>query len=103
MNVWKLGAGPTVEGAALKFRKTSSGWDACGRKNTTVSTSDRVDSIGVSITYDYDFVTPLGSLMGAARHPPAAHDRSHGHVPEPGLTQVARCPTDRPPLLRGPT
>jgi hypothetical protein len=69
VNVWKLGAGPTVEGAALKFRKTSSGWDACGRKNTTVSTSDRVDSIGVSITYDYDFVTPLGSLMGAAGTP----------------------------------
>lgn len=66
VNVWTLGAGPTVEGVALKFRETSSGWNACGRKNLQVGTSDRVDSIGVSITYDYDFVTPLGSLMGIA-------------------------------------
>lgn len=63
-NVWKPGAGPTVEDAQLQFAKVSTGWDACTRKNTTVSPSDRVDSIGVSITYDYDFVTPLGSLMG---------------------------------------
>lgn len=63
-NVWKPGTGPTVEGAPLKFANVSTGWDACTRKNTTVSASDRVDSIGVSITYDYDFVTPLGSLMG---------------------------------------
>ena len=69
VNIWELGAGPTVEGAALKFHETSSGWSACGRKNTTVSPSDRVDSIGVSITYDYDFVTPLGALMGAAGTP----------------------------------
>ncbi len=66
VNIWVPGSGPVVEGAALKFQLMSSGWGACGRKNTTVSTSDRVDSIGVSITYDYDFVTPLGSLMGIA-------------------------------------
>lgn len=63
-NVWRPGGGPTVEGAQLKFANVSTGWDACSRKNATVSASDRVDSIGVSITYDYDFVTPLGSLMG---------------------------------------
>ena len=43
----------------------SSGWSACGRKNLQVGTSDRVDSIGVSISYGYDFVTPLGAFMGA--------------------------------------
>ena len=64
VNIWKLGAGPTVEGATLQFHEISSGWDACGRKNVSLGGSDRVDSIGVSITYDYDFVTPLGSLMG---------------------------------------
>lgn len=64
-NVWKPGpGGPTVDGAQLQFANVSTGWDACTRKNTTVSGADRVDSIGVSITYDYDFVTPLGSLMG---------------------------------------
>jgi hypothetical protein len=66
VNVWKLGAGPPVEGTALQFHQVSSGWNACSRKNTTISAIDRVDSIGVSITYDYDFVTPLGSLMGIA-------------------------------------
>ena len=64
VNVWRPGGGPTVDGVQLQFQNVSSGWNACSRKNTTVSTSDRVDSIGVSITYDYDFVTPLGSLMG---------------------------------------
>lgn len=64
-NVWKPGpGGPTVDGAQLKFANVSTGWDACARKNTTSGAADRVDSIGVSITYDYDFVTPLGSLMG---------------------------------------
>jgi hypothetical protein len=69
VNVWKLGAGPTIEGTALKFHETSTGWSACGRKNVQTGTSDRVDSIGVSITYDYDFVTPLGSLMGIVGEP----------------------------------
>jgi TadE-like protein len=61
-NVWK----PALTGdlAQLQFTNVSTGWDACTRKNTTVGSADRVDSIGVSITYDYDFVTPLGSLMG---------------------------------------
>ncbi len=65
VNRWTLGAGPTVEGAQLLFHEVSSGWSACGRKNLAVGVNDRVDSIGVSITYDYDFVTPLGALMGA--------------------------------------
>lgn len=66
VNRWKVGpGGPTVEGAQLQFHEVSSGWSACGRKNLAVGVNDRVDSIGVSITYDYDFVTPLGALMGA--------------------------------------
>jgi hypothetical protein len=64
VNVWKPGAGPAVEGTPLLFREISNGWNACGRKNVNLGGSDRVDSVGVSITYDYDFVTPLGTLMG---------------------------------------
>ena len=66
VNIWRLGAGPPVEGTALQFHQVSSGWNACSRKSTTTTANpgERVDSLGVSITYDYDFVTPLGSLMG---------------------------------------
>ncbi len=64
VNVWRLGAGPVVDGAQLQFRLVSAGWNACGRKNVAIGASDRVDSMGVSITYTYDMVTPLGSLMG---------------------------------------
>jgi TadE-like protein len=64
VNVWRLGPGPVVDGAQLQFHKVSGGWDACGRKNVAIGVNDRVDSMGVSITYTYDMVTPLGSLMG---------------------------------------
>jgi hypothetical protein len=69
-NLWKLGAGPIIAGETqpLKFAPVSpQNWDACplgARKNESAGGSDRVDSIGVSITYTYRFVTPLASLMG---------------------------------------
>ena len=60
-NVWiyTVGSGPVVDGAALDFSKNSGSWDACSRVNGV-----NPDSLGVSITYDYKFVTPLSAAMG---------------------------------------
>lgn len=64
VNVWKPGAGSQkVGGVALLFVRQSQGWNACARDAVATSDSDPVDSIGVSISYTYDFVTPLASLM----------------------------------------
>jgi hypothetical protein len=64
VNVWKPGAGSeSVGGVKLLFHRTSFGWNACGRDPDATSASDPVDSLGVSITYDYQFATPLASLM----------------------------------------
>jgi len=64
VNVWTLGKGPVVDGAALKFKLQSFGWDPCSRKNAA-----NPDSIGVSMTYGYKYVTPLGGLLGATGNP----------------------------------
>ena len=61
--VWSLGAGPTVDGIRLKFNHGSVPWSACGRV-VSAPPGSYPNSIGVSISYDYDFVTPLGALMG---------------------------------------
>jgi len=60
-NVWiyTLGSGPVVDGAPLDFSKSSGSWDACSRVNGV-----NPDSLGVSITYNYKFVTPLSAAMG---------------------------------------
>lgn len=59
-NVWtySAGAGPVVDGAPLDFVQGTVGWNACTRNNGTSP-----DSIGVSVRYQYAFVTPLASLM----------------------------------------
>ena len=58
VNVWEPGAGPTVDGKQLSFRQTSFGWSECTRNN-----GSNPDSIGVSLTYTYQAVTPLASLL----------------------------------------
>jgi Flp pilus assembly protein TadG len=65
-NVWVPGAASqTVGGVALQFHRSGGvNWNACSRDNTSTSKTDPVDSIGVSIQYDYQFVTPLSGLMG---------------------------------------
>jgi Flp pilus assembly protein TadG len=66
-NVWKYQQGtiPTVDGQPLNFGATSVGWQACNRNNVTNSTgSPPPDSLGVSVTYTYNFVTPLASILG---------------------------------------
>lgn len=60
------GTGPVVEGQNLKFaRSGGTNWNPCSRTNTSGNTN----SIGVSIAYDYLYITPLGNLMGVAGTP----------------------------------
>ena len=63
VEVWNLGKGPTVDGTPLKFSLTKGNWDACARNNAGMGDTD---SIGVSLTYDYQFVTPIGGALGFA-------------------------------------
>jgi TadE-like protein len=64
-NIWvpATGGGPTVDGAPLDFAVSSTGWSACGRDNTWTGTAPP-ESIGVSISYRYEYVTPLASIVG---------------------------------------
>ena len=63
-NTWEYaaGLGPVVDGIALNFRPVSTGWPACTRNNSAVGT----DSIGVSITYSYEYQTPFRIVAGAS-------------------------------------
>lgn len=59
-NLWVPGSGPSVEGANLLFtRSGATNWNPCTRNNTSGNT----DSIGVSLAYDYQPITPLSNLM----------------------------------------
>ncbi len=63
-NVWVPGAGgQSVDTVPLQFHETSHGWDACTRKKSPIGAAD---SLGVSITYTYQFATPLGALLRTA-------------------------------------
>lgn len=62
MNKWVygLGGGPSVDGRPLDFVPTTTqGWAACSRNNGSTP-----DSIGVSLKYNYQLVTPLSAVMG---------------------------------------
>lgn len=61
VEIWKPGSGNKVDGVALKFVRTSGDWSACSRDNSGFG---HTDSIGVSMQYHYQYVTPLGNLMG---------------------------------------
>jgi hypothetical protein len=50
VSVWTFSAG--------SFTQASSSWAACGRFNGTPP-----DSIGVSLSYRYDFQTALGNVL----------------------------------------
>ncbi len=61
VNVWVPGAGPSIDGVPLLFNRSGpTRWLPCSRNNTTGNT----DSLGVSVSYDYLYITPLGNLMG---------------------------------------
>jgi hypothetical protein len=63
-NTWRYtpGAGPDIDTSAgverLDFSQASSGWSVCSR-----SDGPGPDSIGVRLTYTYQFTTPLGAIM----------------------------------------
>ena len=59
VNVWKSGAGPTVDGRQLHFALDSTGWSQCSRDNATA----HPDSIGVGVEYGYAAVTPLAGIL----------------------------------------
>ena len=69
VNVWEYlppgGLGPDVdEGpgrAKIDFVPVSVAWDACDRVNVGANP----DSIGVTVVYTYDWVTPLPSVINA--------------------------------------
>jgi len=57
---YSAGAGPAVDGANLDFVNSTpfgSAWTPCSRDNGATP-----DSIGVSIDYTYDMITPLSAL-----------------------------------------
>jgi len=62
-NVWTYAAaaGPTIPGTLTKldFKETSHGWDTCTRANGILSS----DTLGVSITYNYAYITPLAGVF----------------------------------------
>lgn len=60
---YSAGSGPVVDGAALDFIQVQNNWNACTRDNTW-SGSNAPDSIGVSIQYQYQYVTPLAAILG---------------------------------------
>jgi hypothetical protein len=66
VNVWRPGAGPNVDGVKLQFAFASGNWDACTRQNDGFHTTD---SIGISLGYDYRYVTPLGNMLGLVGNP----------------------------------
>ncbi len=58
--VYSAGAGPSVDGRNLDFiPQGATGWAACLRDNGSAP-----DSIGVSLKYSYELVTPLSAVMG---------------------------------------
>lgn len=68
INVWKPGSnGVTVAGELLKFHKdTNPGkqtWGVPCPGQQPRNNAANADSVGVSLTYDYQMVTPLASLM----------------------------------------
>jgi len=63
-NTWIPGAGPTVDGVALVFKSSSVNWNACTRDNGASP-----DSLGVSITYSYKLISPLGIFLGMGGTP----------------------------------
>jgi hypothetical protein len=73
VNVWTytpLADGPSVDGRNLDFKQQgATGWDACARVNWWTAAIPPAlpippESIGVSVSYNYTYVTPLGAMVG---------------------------------------
>jgi hypothetical protein len=70
INTWIPGSdGTIVDGTTLLWKVSTVGWDACtvgNRKNGSGyvgGATPNTDSIGVSVNYTYNFVTPLGNFL----------------------------------------
>jgi hypothetical protein len=68
VNIWLRGPGPEIDpgpgSVYLHFYEVLPvGWPVCSRSNT--GGPDEIDSIGVTVKYEYDFVTPLPALINA--------------------------------------
>jgi TadE-like protein len=63
-NVWTYapGAGPVVDGQPLDFSPAQTNWNACSRVNVW-SGGVAPDSLGVGISYSYQFATPLANIL----------------------------------------
>ena len=66
VNVWVRGStAGSGNVPPVGFQKSSpQSWNACSRNNAA-----NPNSIGVSFRYTYDYITPLGALMGATGNP----------------------------------
>jgi hypothetical protein len=63
VNIWRYtgpGTGPVVDTQRIGFTEISNTWAACSRSNGGTSGPD---SIGVSLTYTYNFQTPLAGII----------------------------------------
>ncbi len=60
VNVWTPASSgtPVVDGKALDFKQTTTGWIPCNRNN-----SANADALGVSINYTYEFRTTFGGIF----------------------------------------
>lgn len=69
-NLWVPGDGPPVDGVELLFKKDAAQqhWNCATERSNSApaGVGSYPDSIGISISYRYQFVTPLGSLLGIA-------------------------------------
>jgi hypothetical protein len=67
VNIWVPGSdGRKVDNVLLQFTPTSQPWSACDRQKFLTITGTATiepDSIGVSLKYDYNPITPLGTLL----------------------------------------
>jgi hypothetical protein len=63
-NVWTYapGSGPVVDGQPLDFTRSQANWNACSRVNFWAG-GVAPDSLGVSITYSYQYITPLRAIL----------------------------------------
>ncbi len=63
VNVWVPGSdGRRVDNTPLVWRPISQPWSACSREKFLTPTAEP-DSIGVSLKYDYNAITPLGTFL----------------------------------------
>lgn len=72
---YNKGAGPPVDGQNLDFVPGGTGWPACSRSNIQPA-----DSVGVSISYTYNYVTPLAAVLRFFGGPAASSQQMTDHT-----------------------